>query len=171
MLVEETCEGNFLWMQKHQNFAGTSFHEFIKKLRTRDNFFPEGFFINFVFFTSRVFRNIFKLFVLNAAFLYPLKHQKTLRFSDVFRGSRKGALGKNGLSSFSLPSCTSYCSYKTYLLLLFITSGLLVNSYTKIYQIMEKLLNCCLTLTLLKVFSVKKINSLDKIDQFLVKMR
>ena len=148
-------------MQKHQNFAGTSFHEFIKKLQTRDSFFPEGFFINFVFFTSRVFRNIFKLFVLNAAFLYPLKTSEDL----------KGALGKNGLSSFSLPSCTSYCSYKTYLLLLFITSGLLVNSYTKIYQIMEKLLNCCLTLTLLKVFSVKKINSLDKIDQFLVKMR
>ena len=30
-------------------------------------------------------------------FSTPWKHQKTLRFSDVFRGQRKGALGTNGL--------------------------------------------------------------------------
>ena len=27
----------------------------------------------------------------------PWKHEKTVRFSDVFRGYRKGALGANGL--------------------------------------------------------------------------
>ena len=31
-------------------------------------------------------------------FSTPWKHQKTLRFSDFFRGWRKGALGTNGLS-------------------------------------------------------------------------
>ena len=30
-------------------------------------------------------------------FLYPWKHRKTVRFSDVFRGKRKDALGTNGL--------------------------------------------------------------------------
>ena len=30
----------------------------------------------------------------------PWKHQKTKRFSDVFWGSRKGALGANGLKDF-----------------------------------------------------------------------
>ena len=30
-------------------------------------------------------------------FSSPWKHQKTVRFSDVFRGQRKGALGTNGL--------------------------------------------------------------------------
>ena len=29
----------------------------------------------------------------------PWKHQKTLRFPDVFRGQRKGALGTNGLKT------------------------------------------------------------------------
>ena len=100
MLVEETCEGNFLWMQKHQNFAGTSFHEFIKKLQTRDSFFPEGFFINFVFFTSRVFRNIFKLFVLNAAFLYPLKTSEDLKVFWCFQGLEKGCIGKEWVNVF-----------------------------------------------------------------------
>ena len=32
-------------------------------------------------------------------FSTPWKHQKTLRFSDVFRRQRKGALGTNGLNS------------------------------------------------------------------------
>ena len=37
-------------------------------------------------------------FVPNGPFLYPLKtFPTTLRFSDVFRGQRKGALGTNGL--------------------------------------------------------------------------
>ena len=36
-------------------------------------------------------------FVHNAPFPYPWKHQKTFRFSDAFRESRKGALGTNGL--------------------------------------------------------------------------
>ena len=36
-------------------------------------------------------------FVPKAPFLYPLKTSKNLRFSDVFRGQRKGALGTNGL--------------------------------------------------------------------------
>ena len=31
-------------------------------------------------------------------FSIPWKHQKTVRFSDVFRGWRKGALGTNGLN-------------------------------------------------------------------------
>ena len=30
-------------------------------------------------------------------FTTPLKHHKTVLFSDVFRESRKGALGTNGL--------------------------------------------------------------------------
>ena len=30
----------------------------------------------------------------------PWKHQKTVRFSDVFKGLRKGALGTNGLNVF-----------------------------------------------------------------------
>ena len=30
-------------------------------------------------------------------FSIPIKHQKTVRFSDVFRGERKCALGINGL--------------------------------------------------------------------------
>ena len=30
----------------------------------------------------------------------PWKHQKTVRFSDVFKGLRKGALGTNGLNMF-----------------------------------------------------------------------
>ena len=32
------------------------------------------------------------------AFLYPLKHQKTIRFSNVFWGYRKKTPGCNGLS-------------------------------------------------------------------------
>ena len=34
-------------------------------------------------------------------FLTPWKHQKTFRFSDVFRRERKGALGTNRLSKMS----------------------------------------------------------------------
>ena len=33
-------------------------------------------------------------------FSTPWKHQETLRFSGVFRGQKKGALGTNGLSQF-----------------------------------------------------------------------
>ena len=33
-------------------------------------------------------------------FSTPWKHQKTVRFSDVFRGQRKGALGTNGLRKY-----------------------------------------------------------------------
>ena len=36
------------------------------------------------------------------------KHQKTLRFSDVFRGYRKGALGTNGLSPSVCLSMSEY---------------------------------------------------------------
>ena len=36
-------------------------------------------------------------FVPNIPFLYPLKTSGNLRFSDVFRGQRKGALGTDGL--------------------------------------------------------------------------
>ena len=35
-------------------------------------------------------------------FSNPWKHQKILRFSDVFRGQRKGALGTKGLMNFWL---------------------------------------------------------------------
>ena len=41
-------------------------------------------------------------FIPNAPFLYPLK---TLRFSDVFRGKRKGALGTNGLKVCRSMTC------------------------------------------------------------------
>ena len=36
-------------------------------------------------------------FVANHPFSTPLKHQKTVSFSDVFRGERKGPLGTNPL--------------------------------------------------------------------------
>ena len=39
-------------------------------------------------------------FVPIAPFLYPRKNKKNLRFFDVFRGQRKGALGTNGLTNF-----------------------------------------------------------------------
>ena len=48
-------------------------------------------------FCSRTSKKLFNPFVPNAPFLYPLKHQKTLRFSDVLMGERKGALETNGL--------------------------------------------------------------------------
>ena len=39
-------------------------------------------------------------FVPNAPFLYPLKTKKTIRFSNVFRWWRKGALGTNELVTY-----------------------------------------------------------------------
>ena len=39
-------------------------------------------------------------FIPNASFLYPRKHQKTLRFSDDFREQRKGELGINWVSKY-----------------------------------------------------------------------
>ena len=39
---------------------------------------------------------LFNPFVPNAPFLYPPENRKPLRFSDVFRWYRKGALGTNG---------------------------------------------------------------------------
>ena len=72
------------------------------------------------------------------------------------------------LSCF-LPLCSSYCCYKSYLLLLFITSVWLVNSDINNYQITEKLFNK--SLTLLKILSVEKINTSDKVDQVSVKFR
>ena len=35
-------------------------------------------------------------------FSNPRKHQKSVRFSDVFRGEKKGALGMNGLKTNSI---------------------------------------------------------------------
>ena len=35
-------------------------------------------------------------------FSTPWKHQKTLRFSDIFRGQKKGALGTNGLMDYQI---------------------------------------------------------------------
>ena len=40
---------------------------------------------------------LFNPFAPNARFLYPLKTSENLRFSDVFRGKRKGVLETNGL--------------------------------------------------------------------------
>ena len=42
---------------------------------------------------------IFNPLVPNAPFFYPLKTSETVRFSDVFRSYRKGALGTNGLQT------------------------------------------------------------------------
>ena len=43
----------------------------------------------------------FNPFVLNAPFLCPpCKRKKTSRFSDVYSGQRKGALGTNGLTKY-----------------------------------------------------------------------
>ena len=39
----------------------------------------------------------FNPFSPNASFLYTLKHERTIRFSDVFRRYRKDALETNGL--------------------------------------------------------------------------
>ena len=36
----------------------------------------------------------------NAPLLYPCKHQKTVGFSNIFRGQRKGGFGTNGLTQF-----------------------------------------------------------------------
>ena len=41
---------------------------------------------------------LFNPFIPNAPFTYPLKTLENLRFSDVFKGWRKGALGTNGLN-------------------------------------------------------------------------
>ena len=43
---------------------------------------------------------LLNLLVPNPPFSTPQKHQKPLRFSDVFRGLRKGALRKNGLIAY-----------------------------------------------------------------------
>ena len=50
-------------------------------------------------------KDILNPFVPNAPFLYPWKHQKTVvRFSNVFRGKRKGVLGTNRLNELqSIP--------------------------------------------------------------------
>ena len=49
------------------------------------------------FFISPVHTKAFSPFIPSAPFLYPLKHQKTLRFSDVFKGYRYGTVGANRL--------------------------------------------------------------------------
>ena len=48
-------------------------------------------------------------FFTNTSFLYPMKHQKTVRFFHVFRGQRKGTLGTNRTISISeAEECLSY---------------------------------------------------------------
>ena len=57
---------------------------------------------SFKFYRTSFFYQMFnKLnpFVPNEPFLYPWKHQETIRFSNVLRVSRKGALGTNGLNT------------------------------------------------------------------------
>ena len=41
-------------------------------------------------------------FVPNTPFLYPLETSENLRFSDVFRGKRKSALGTNRLIHYAV---------------------------------------------------------------------
>ena len=41
-------------------------------------------------------------------FSTPLKHQKTVWFSDVFRGLKKGALETNGLTNSSTTFLNSF---------------------------------------------------------------
>ena len=53
--------------------------------------------INSFVLLDKEFEKLVNPFVSNAAFSYPLKTSKTLRFSDAFRGSRKGALGTDEL--------------------------------------------------------------------------
>ena len=62
-------------------------------------------------------------FVPNVPFLCPWKHQSVSRFSDVFRGERKGALGTSGLSIklFILPKINIY-------------QGLLITGYKRCYD-------------------------------------
>ena len=50
--------------------------------------------------------NPFKLIRSQCILFYPWKHQKTVRFTHVFRGYGKGALGTNRLSSVFL-SCSN----------------------------------------------------------------
>ena len=49
-------------------------------------------------------RTSINLFVSDAPFVYPWKHQKTFQFSDVFRENTKGALGTSGLNMKYYPS-------------------------------------------------------------------
>ena len=54
-------------------------------------------FKTFVLLNHVVLDNI-NPFVPSTHFLYPLKTSKTVKFSDVFTGQRKGLLGTNGLN-------------------------------------------------------------------------
>ena len=63
--------------------------------------------ISFVLYSDLHF---FNLFVPNAPFLYHLKTSENLRFSDVFRGYRQGALETNGLIHWlRTASLSQYC--------------------------------------------------------------
>ena len=63
-------------------------------------------------------RKLLNPVVPNAPFFYPWKYQKAIRFSDVFMGWRKGALGTNGLSMIYLQIYFEYCSGVDYFLLI-----------------------------------------------------
>ena len=52
---------------------------------------------------------MFNPFLTNVPLLYPLKTSENLRFSDDFRGYRRGTLVENGLTrSFKDPSANKY---------------------------------------------------------------
>ena len=77
-------------------------------------------------------------------FSNPWKHQKTARFSDIFRGERKGALGTNGLISINILGNFLYlpylCPYQglglfmSDLLFFFIFIFIIINHITSLKQ-------------------------------------
>ena len=63
-------------------------------------------------------------------FYTPWKHQKTLRFSDVFWGYRKATPGCNGFNVLTEPSQQIYTkSFKTNLNQLLLTNHVLINLF------------------------------------------
>ena len=47
-------------------------------------------------------------------FSTPWKHKKTVKYSDVFKGLRKGALGTNGLIHYIIAFLSKLLSFKPF---------------------------------------------------------
>ena len=53
---------------------------------------------------------IINAFVTNAPFLCPWKHQKSLRFSDVFQGLEKGCIGNKWVKAIETTPKSKFCA-------------------------------------------------------------
>ena len=84
--LDTSLYGESLFFCFNQNFTSTH-HKFLKRKCK---------------YYLKIFSNTISINLLQpcVAFLYLWKHQKTLRFSDVFKGYRKATLGCNGLKIF-----------------------------------------------------------------------